>query len=256
MLPTLPLWFPLIADNPHQRPVEEHFGSIAVPPDALPPDTHFIFLCFTNRCGSNHLADAMQSDGRLNMAGEFFNADAVLDDVKLHSHPTFADYVRLQILWRQLSQRFVVKIAIPHLALLGHAGVLDAVRARSHYIFLTREDRLAQAISLAIAGQTGQWTADDPSPSDLPEYSRARIDRLLAEIAEANRQFEQFFARNAITPIRLTYEAFVAGRPRGLARIGAAIGIPDLHLVPDALTIERQTTALNAAWRARYLSGA
>ncbi len=251
------LAFPLLADNPHQRAIEQQFGSAAVPADALPPDTHFIFLCFTNRCGSNHLADAMQSDGRLNMAGEFFNADAVLDDVKLHGHATFADYVRLQILWRQLAQRFVVKIAIPHLALLGHAGVLDAVRARSHYIFLTREDRLAQAISLHIAEQTGQWTSDTEAPlPNSTEYSRARIDRILAEVAEANREFEKFFALNAIIPIRLTYEAFVADRPRGLARIGAAIGLPDLHLVPDSLTIEPQTTARNAAWRARYLSGA
>ncbi len=253
----MPFAFPLIADNPHQRAIEQQFGSAAVSPGALPQDTHIIFLCFTNRCGSNHLADAMQSDGRLNMAGEFFNADAELDDAKLHGHPSFADYIRLQILWRQLSQRFVVKIAITHLALLGHAGVLDAVRARSHYIFLTREDRLAQAISLHIAGQTGHWTAD--ASSALPDtlaYSRVSIDRILAEVAEANRQFEQFFARNAITPIRLTYEAFVADRQRGLARIGAAIGLPYLHLVPDALTIERQTTARNAAWRARYLSGA
>ena len=250
------LWFPLIAENPHRRAIERQFGSIAVPPATLPPGARFIFLCFTNRCGSNYLADAMQSDGRLNMAGEFFNADAVLADVKLHGHATFADHVRLQFLWRQRSDRFAVKIAIPHLALLGQAGVLDAVHARAHYILLTREDRLAQAISLSIAEQSGQWTADSPPPSRAPEYIRARIERLIAETASANQLFEQFFARNAIAPIRLSYEAFLADRRRGLAQIGAAIGLPDLHLVPGALTVERQATALNAAWRARYLSGA
>jgi LPS sulfotransferase NodH len=249
--------FPRITDNPHQHAIEQHFGAITVPPDAIPRDTHFIFLCFTNRCGSNHLADAMHSDGRLNMAGEFFNADAVLDDVKLHGHPTSAEYIRLQMLWRQRSHRFVVKIAIPHLVLLGRAGVLDAVDARSHYIFLTRDDRLAQAISLAIAQQTHQWVAGDPlPPPDALAYSRAHIDRLMAEIADANLLFERFFARNVIEPIRLTYEAFLADRHRGLAQIGAAIGLPDLRLVLEALTIERQPSAVKAAWRARYLAGA
>ena len=246
--------FPPIADNPHLRAIERQFGTISVAPETLPEPVQFVFICFTNRCGSNHLADAMQSDGRLNMAGELFNADAVLEDTRLHGHASFAEYLRLQVSWRMRGGRFVVKTAIPHLDLLGRAGVLDAVQAAAHFVFLTREDRLAQAISYDIAEQSGQWVAGTPSRG-APTYSRERLERIMRGIAEQNGLFEEFFALNAIAPVRLTYEAFVADRPRGLAAIGAAIGLPDLRLVPAALRHARQSGPLNAAWRARYRAG-
>lgn len=250
----MPILFPTIPGNPHLRAIEARFGPLPSLPGQVLPGMRFVFICFTNRSGSNHLADALHSDGRLNLAGEFFNADAVADDVRQHGHASFADYVRMQIRWRQRGGRFVAKLAVPHLEVLGRAGILDAAAPAASYIHITRANRLGQAISLHIAEQTGQWTSDMP-PARAPAYDRARIAAILDQIDQDTATLERFFTANAIDPIRVEYAAFVADPATHLTRIGTALGLPDLRLDPAALRYARQSGQLNRDWRARYLAG-
>lgn len=51
----------------------------AVAPD---PALRFVFLCFTNRCGSNYLAELLASTGALNPAEEVFNGDTIAEHVR------------------------------------------------------------------------------------------------------------------------------------------------------------------------------
>ena len=248
--------FECMIGNPHVRAVESLFGPIPYRPDLVPPGMRFVFLCFTNRSGSNHLAEALQSDGRLNMAGEFFNADAIEADTRLHGHASFAEYLCRQVQWRQVGGRFVAKVAPAHLELLGRAGVLDAAGGGASYIHINRADRLAQAISHGIAEQTQQWTsATRADPARRPRYARSRIAQIMQQIDEGNALFDRFFAINGIAAARIGYEGLIADPEASLAVVGSAIGVPGLRVVPTAMRLTRQAGMLNQEWRARFDAG-
>src|SRR5882724_2247499 len=56
-------------------------------------DLKFVFICFTNRCGSNFFAEAMASDGTLNLGFEFLNHDAILRVMREQNLEYVQDYI-------------------------------------------------------------------------------------------------------------------------------------------------------------------
>ena len=255
--PMPPIAFPCLTDNGHLRAILSRFGSVAIAPGDIPPHAAMVFLCFTNRSGSNFLADALHSSGRLNLAGELLNAEAVLEDTRLHAHPRFADYLAAQMRWRMAGQRFVVKLALGHLEILGRSGLLDQCRETARFVFVERSDRLGQAISYEIARQTGQWTSQTRIERAIGDvvYARQRLTSAMDAFADENREFDRFFGHNGIVPAHVVYEHLVADPPATVRMVGEAIGLPGLTLVPSRMSLQRQAGPLNARWRERYLAG-
>lgn len=252
-----PILFPTLADNVHLRGIAALFGGVAVPAAAIPPHRAIVFLCFTNRSGSNYLADALASTGRINLAGELLNHDAVAADAALHGHASLADFLAAQMRWRMVDGIMAIKVALAHLELLGRAGLLAHCRETARYVFIERGDRLAQSISAEIAWQTGRWTADAPAaPSTKgPEFSRARIAARIEGFADDNRGFDLFFGLNGIVPVHVIYEHLVADPQAQVRAVGAALGLPDLRPDTARITMRRQGGALNEQWRERFLRG-
>lgn len=95
----------------------------------------YVFLCFTNRSGSNLVAEAMASDGQLNLAAEFLNHDEVSRVAERVGVATLQEYVSGVALHNQKASIFVSKIGIEHLNVLHSAGILDRILRRSRFIF-------------------------------------------------------------------------------------------------------------------------
>lgn len=252
-----PVFYPRLPDNVHLRGVMAQFGCVKMPAALIPPHRAIVFLCYTNRSGSNYLADALHSTGRLNLADEILSHDEVLADVQRHGHASFAEFFAAHMRWRMVDGRVAFKAATMHLELLGRAGVLDHCRETAQYVFIERSDRLAQAISAEIARQTGQWTTRTTVevPIERLAFSRERIACLIDGFAEDNRLFDQFFGQNGIVPTHVVYEHLVADPARQVQAVGAALGMPDLCVVPERITVRRQAGALNARWRELFLRG-
>lgn len=237
--------------------VRRHFGHLDRAAADLPAELKFVFLCFTNRCGSNLLADLLMSTGRLHYAEEFLNADEVVGAATRHGHRNFQEHFSWYARSRATRRNIVTtKLAIPHLEILGDAGVLDQIFNRSRFVFLTREDRLRQAISLEIAEQTGQWSSTiSKSPSARPpRYSAARLREAMAFLDAQNRQFEAFFVGNGIEPVRIVYEQLIADPEPYVRKIGRQVGLRGLQVDPSRLSLQRQSGSLNAEWGARFLA--
>ena len=222
------------------------------------PDVDFVFLCFTNRCGSNYLAALLASTGALNDAGEVFLANVVLNHARTRGLGSLRGYmVHLPLLVPMVGRRMAVKTSIDQLIMLADAGILDALLPRARFILLERRDRLGQAISRSIAGQTGRWTSAQSSritPAEL-QYSRAAIETEMAHVDLANHAFYAFFAANGIVPLHLVYEDVVADPQGAVDQAGRYLGIEGPVANPARIGISRQADAVNAAWRARYEAG-
>jgi LPS sulfotransferase NodH/GT2 family glycosyltransferase len=84
----------------------------------------------------------------------------------------------------------------------------------AHFLYLYRQDLLAQAISLHISYQTGRWGFDDlvtSEPSSKPDFmDNESINKYLAEISTHDMAWRRFFARNRISPLAVSYESLIA----------------------------------------------
>ena len=122
------------------------------------------------------------------------------------------------------------------------------------FIYITRRDRIRQAVSFARAMQTEQWASDHPPPSTPPHFDAAQISALLRWIERDERRWERFFAQRSISPLRVVYEEFVESMEATLLAVMRFLRIPiDEHYQMDAPTLQRQADELSDEWVRRYI---
>jgi trehalose 2-sulfotransferase len=248
------LYVPKLRHNDHTAQIQKYFGKLERAEAVLPENAKFIFLCFTNRCGSNHVAELLASDGKLPRAGENLNYDTVIDLSRLNSLKTFQEYFSYLFTRLAYDGRFTLKVAPAHLELLNQTGILEQIIDRSHFILVERSDKLGQAISHLIAFQTGRFTskmAGDATKEPTFNYNSLRL--IIEGIAEDHKQFSLFFGHNGITPVHIVYEQLIQFPLRCFAAMAGGIGMPGLQLKQEKLSLKRQSGPLNEEWRRRYL---
>ena len=126
----------------------------------------------------------------------------------------------------------------------------DDIGPERTWVWLTRRDRLLQAISMSIAVQTDSWVATKES-ARTPEYDPDNIARWFNNVTAANQSWATWFDRNEITPILAPYEDVVADLAGHVHSVLDSIGI-EIDEVPVP-RLERQTTSRNADWSERFL---
>lgn len=99
------------------------------------------------------------------------------------------------------------------------------------YIHLSRQNKLAQAISIIRAEQNGLWRrAADGTERErtasprAPVYDADRVAELLNELQNDDAAWTGFFSKRGINPLRLTYETLAANPEKTLADIFSALG--------------------------------
>ena len=123
------------------------------------------------------------------------------------------------------------------------------------FVYIIRQDILAQAISLTIATQTNSFRADIAGTKEA-NYSREQIQKWIHYIADLNRHWRIFFGEHGIRPYYLTYEDFVA-RPQEISvEIGKYVGVDvgDALFSAENTTMKKQRDSISDIWKERFLS--
>ena len=68
------------------------------------------------------------------------------------------------------------------------------------YIYIRREDKVAQAVSMAKATQTGAWVARSEAQTENLNYDRDLIAKCLGFVERQDRDWAQWFEANHIEP--------------------------------------------------------
>jgi LPS sulfotransferase NodH len=241
--------------RPNLRQIEARIALRPSNPVALPAALRFVFLCFTNRSGSAHLGDLLSSTGHFEPALESLNAGEVLQWCSERTMPSFPEYFAHIAQQDARNNLYIVKVVPEQIILLIEAGILDQIIDRSDFLFLNRVDKLAQAISGAIAQQNNRWASNSPValPDDRLVYSQELIAHHLNHLAILNLCFERFFAFNGIAPITVEYERIVDRPQDEVAGIARRLGLRPLRADLGKLRFQRQANEVNQAWRTRFL---
>lgn len=154
---------------------------------------------------------------------------------------------------------FSEKLALLHPKPAGDVARMQAAFGRAAFIHLTRADKVAQAVSLVRAEQTGLWhrapdgaEIERTAPPREPVYDGAALRAAFEMLTGYERQWEDWFARENIEPLRLTYDALSAD-PRGtLATVLEAIGLPGAAATAITPETARLADATNRDWADRF----
>jgi LPS sulfotransferase NodH len=214
-----------------------------------------IFVCFTNRCGSNYLCDLLASTHWFNRAQEWLNSDVVLERCQRAKITSLEQYVCEIARENAVSGQLVIKVAAEQLAMLLEAGVLDKVLEQSMFIWVQRADKLSQAVSLAIAEQNQQWAWYVPAQVKDNElkFSVERIAEHITWITTQNLAFDRFFAFNGLKPLPIFYESLIDHRTAIIDQIKGAVGQPSLVIDTSVLELKPQAGEINRQWRQAFL---
>jgi len=240
----------------HGEQINAYYGNAAADLTAIGDGLRFVFICFTNRCGSHFLAEALASSDVLNNAGEMFHADIVIGDSKAYGLHDLGAYVGHLARSNQRNGILVSKLSVTQMGMLAQAGILDHILTRTSFILLERDDKLAQAISYALALGSGRWTSAheaDVALEDVP-FAPEVVAGFIGGIATELSLFHRFFGLNGIVPIHVSYETLDAMPGSIVPWVGKRLGLPDLMFTPSTLRLQRQASQVNQAWRERFLA--
>jgi trehalose 2-sulfotransferase len=256
-------------------------------------------ICAAHRSGSNYLCDLLRRTHIAGRPNEFFSewhlsALAKQKNPSLHDDESWesVDKYLNDILEQGSSSNGVFGVKIlgtqvdtirNKLCLLPRIGPSSLTEALSglfpnlHYLYLIRDDKIAQAVSFARAIQSELWLEFEPwvlesKPLDWTDehyrhilerrekgahsaltYRRQQIAWCLKRIEQQETFWESFFRDSGISPLRLIYEQLEQSPETELMRILEYLGLSSLiTAVTTTVTLKRQRDSVNEEWGERF----
>ena len=191
------------------------------------------FVCTTHRSGSTFFCEGL-SDAGCSWPNEYFEmtlapiwrekwqlppeADTVtyLREM-IRGHTMANGILGVKLMWHQTKhlKAMLQPLVAPELPKIPLAELLARAFGDVRYFWLRREDKVAQAISLARARQTGRWHSIDMTgwvgvaPTDRAEsFDFAQIQSIVQSLTEWDVKWKRFFAQSGVQPMTLVYEEF------------------------------------------------
>jgi len=240
-------------------------------------------ICATPRSGSTLLCDLLTDTGVAGQPDSFFRRE---------SFPEWTDYFGLSVEnWRNkyefdsayLSavQRYgtngtaIFGMRLMHESLHELAEQLKRIYPNPSsdkalfqsafntpfYLHLSRDDKLAQAVSLLRAEQSGLWhVASDGTererlkPNQKPVYDSQSLKELIETLEESDKAWENWFVQQRIEPLRITYEMLSANPQTQLATILSALGQDPVMAASVKPRTMKLASTESAEWMARFKS--
>jgi LPS sulfotransferase NodH len=161
-----------------------------------------------------------------------------------------------KLMWRQLPELQTLASELPEYAGLQTAELLDRLFGGPAYVWVSRRDKVRQAVSMWRALQTRSWRhggeREDARGRELV-YRFAGIDHLVRSFAAEDRSWQQFFATHGIDALAISYEDDLErDRERSVRAVlhRLALGAPAGWRAQEPL--RRQSDALSDDWVATY----
>jgi len=171
-------------------------------------------IAHTPRVGSNWLCEVLANTGlagigHVNRAGLFIGyGEGIKNDYPDNLNRYFADGTTPNGVCGMKSDWHYMDGLARH---LGDDAVIELLERYTHFIWLKRDDVVAQAVSLWIAAWSGVYTSKNAGlpgkkdPTQVP-YDAAQIIKRHFRIDDENRRWGNWFNQMGIRPLELSYE--------------------------------------------------
>jgi LPS sulfotransferase NodH len=156
---------------------------------------------------------------------------------------------------------FTEKLAVLHPDLVNDKQRFQAAFGRTLFIHLTRTDKVEQAVSYVKAQQTGLWhMATDGTELERlsvhndPVYIGTEIRSCLENFVSYDRQWEDWFRREGIDALRISYDQLSQDPAKTVHEILHCLGLKcDAALVIEP-GVKKLADAISRNWVDRFKS--
>jgi LPS sulfotransferase NodH len=212
-------------------------------------------MLFTNRSGSNYVAELIGSSKIFNLASEVFNSEEVIRICKEDKISSLSEYAQKIIAHNAIGNTFFVKLATPHLFMLERGGLLSSIFSEGKAIWSRRSDLIAQSISFFIAEKTGRWASYQEGgvmPLSGEDYDFSQISYFYDLVSDQERRLIDFIAANRISCLDINYERLCFDPMSAMSLISSHLEIGELK--PDFASVKtaRQSGELNLYFAERF----
>lgn len=230
-------------------------------------------ICATPRSGSTLFCQYLASTGVAGVPASYFRTEDLHEYaehwqiLRPDGSYDFADYLAaarragstdngvlaLRVMWSTLRE------VTAHLSRLypdlagNELALLEKAFGRPKFIYLRRDDVVAQAISLYRASRTGYWHIDEgQAPEQPPAFDFDAIHAFVAELRQDNLDWQAWFRKVGVEPMPVVYEDFAADPTTTVAEVlrFLEIDLPaGVELKAHNQRLADETTTL---WLGRY----
>jgi trehalose 2-sulfotransferase len=143
----------------------------------------------------------------------------------------------------------------------GLSDPIAQVFGRPLYIHLSREDKVAQAISLFKAEYSGLWhispdgeEIERTAPHKEPFYDGPRIAALVDSLTGDDAGWDAWFAQHELRPLRVSYEEMACKPHAALSDILSRIGMDPSTAASLPISTGKLSDRQSADWSRRFRS--
>lgn len=242
--------------GPHEPRISAMFGGQMAPDPGRRLDCRLTVMAFTNRCGSNLLADYLVQTGRFGGFGESLNAPVAQSFQDREGVRSLPDYLAALAETHGCggNRDLGVKASADQLAMLIRHGI-PRMFAGFRVVHVCRQDLVGQAVSFMIANQTNRWTsrqaARERSPDDIA-MDVVLIEQMMRAIQQQHNRIAAILSSLGIPGPSLSYEELTAAPALTVRRVCRVLEVELGDWRPRAPIIEKQADALNERLVAEY----
>ena len=180
----------------------------------------FAIYC-TSRTGSTWLCEMLMKTGEFGPAGEHFNPEIIVglqEQVGLSPDCSLEEYWKAACFYYGAPERMVVKCGWP-----VAPDIHELIKPEA-CVFLSREDKIRQAVSLYRSEMTNVWAfREKPKQCDIVV---GEILQRLTNIVVAEHRILGWLQGNGIEPLDVTYEELCLDPMQNLVDIAEHFGRP------------------------------
>ncbi len=223
------------------------------------PESRYI-IAITPRSGSTYLCDMLRHTKHLGVPGEMLGPASVVGNLKKMPGRTADEYIRNAIRVRK-TPNGVSGLTVSWFQFQNFMEAMDdhSYLADFKYIYLTRRDLYAQAVSLYKATSSKvfhsniQHNEETIRKFEALEYDYAKIKYWYDHLVRQEKGWQQYFYENRIFPLYITYEDIDEDIQAVLQRIAAYVKVkPENLVVPKRSLYEKVADNRNAEWARRF----
>ncbi len=214
-------------------------------------DFQSIILCATPRSGSTMLCDLMTATGVLGRPASYYRPESISDWARqlgddtevggaeferaylaaIRAHGTDASGTfGLRVMWDTMDG-LTDRLSSIFPDAQSDAALFDTAFGRPLYVHLVREDKVAQAVSLVRAEQSGLWhLASDGSvrqgakETKPNQYDARAIEKEIAALTRDDAAWQSWFAAHNLKPVSVDYENLASDQRSEVTTILKAVG--------------------------------
>ncbi|MCK2042176.1 hypothetical protein KZO83_05695 [Chromohalobacter sp. TMW 2.2308] len=215
-------------------------------------------VCSTQRSGSSYFCHLLKSSSLLGRPTELFGKKGGCDKVAKKYDVESDELTVAKLVKEKWTSHetgvFGLKMHYHQYMDFLSKKELKSLIGDFRYIYIDREDMLAQAVSLFRARQTGAWSSNH-IPKDEVAYDYQGIKDALYFICQEKALWKSFFASIDVTPLNVVYEEIEKNPVAEVEKVMDYLGVskPDCVNFGGDVYVSKQRDALSEKFKERFV---